>query len=144
MWSDWTESAQRAFKHYGLDPTHRRYTGERVQGGGWCDFCVQHTKNTPRILCDLEQARAAEMAELGFECSCCAHCKEAYPKMFNRAAICPACQRAQDERDAEVRAGLKFRRTGGVAKSGVRVPDGLGCTEKLPAWMLDWDGDPNG
>jgi len=141
---DWNEKGLRAFDHYGIDPDSDRYRPGRPQGGGWCDFCVQHSKNTPRILCDLERARAAEMAELGFESSCCLHCKRAYPKMFNKAAICPRCQTLQDARDAEVRKKLRRPKSGTITSSGRRIDDGLGCTEKVPAWTVGWDGNPDG
>lgn len=142
MWSEWTEAAQRAFRHYGLDPDSRRYAPGRAQGGGWCEFCSLHSNNTPHITCDLEQARADEMAELGFECRSCAHCKKAYPKILSKAALCPLCYRRQKERDAKVEAEIKAK--GNFAATAVRVPDGLGCTERLPAWAVDWDGNPNG
>jgi hypothetical protein len=142
--SDWTQEALEVFQHYGLDPDDRKYLGGRSQVNGWCKFCNRHSVDNPSITCDLEQARAADMAQEGFEASCCFHCRNAYPRMFNRAGICPRCQRLQDERDAEIRAKLRPRQVSSIASSGVRVADGLGCTEKLPGWMLDWDGDPNG
>ena len=145
MQVEWKDSALRAFKHFGIDPESDRYHAGRAQSGEWCSFCHLHSENTPRVLCDLEKARAAEMKELGFEASCCFHCRRAYPKMFNKAAICPHCQRVQDARDALVAKTLRRRNpVKNLASSGRRIQDGLGCTEKVPGWTVGWDGNPDG
>ena len=131
-----------AFEHYGIDWTARKYQGGRAATGGWCKFCYRHSVANPYPSCDLEQARAAEMEELGFPARICFHCRKAHPVMFSEAALCPACKQAQDLRDAKV--DRRSRRRSSVHGWSMRVPDGAGCSEHIPTWMVDWDGNPNG
>lgn len=133
-----------AMAHYGIDPTDRKYFGGRAQTGEWCGFCANHSTSNPRPLCDLEQARAAEMEELGFPGRICFHCRKAHPVILSHAALCPACQRAQDNRDQEASRRINRRRRPSSSADGwsVRVDDGAGCTERIPRWMVDWDGRP--
>lgn len=135
-----------AMAYYGIDANDLKYSGGRSQTGQWCGFCARHSASNPTPLCDLEQARAAEMEELGFPARICFHCREAHPVMFSHAALCPACKRAQDERDQKVSRQIARRRRRRSSADGwtVRVDDGLGCTERLPRWMIDWDGNPEG
>lgn len=129
-----------AFAHYGIDPEDRRYGGGRAQSGGWCTHCALHSTSNPRPSCDLEQARAAEMEELGFEARGCAHCLQAFPVILDRGRLCPGCYRAQEARDEAVRQQI----SGKPRLQSGRIPDGAGCTERVPNWMVDWDGNPNG
>ena len=134
----------RAFKHYGIDPDERKYKGYSAPSGGWCGACSKHSNSNPFQLCDLELARAADMAEHGFEARHCFWCRSAYPVMFDRAALCPICQRKDDEQTRKVAEELKQKRAVPSSQDGafVRVDDGLGCTERLPRWSVEWDGDP--
>jgi hypothetical protein len=130
--------------YYGIDPTDWKYQRVRAQTAGWCSFCAQHSVDNPRPLCDLEKARAAEMEELGFPARSCAHCRKAHPEMLSKAMLCPACQIAQAKKDAEALRRVKgCATTSRLDGASVRVDDGLGCTERLPRWTVDWDGNPN-
>ena len=131
--------------YFGIDPTDRKYQGVRAQTGGWCDFCALHSVSNPRPRCDLEQARAKELEAIGYEVAVCFRCKCAYPKKFAHAALCPPCHQRQVEGDRIVLERTKKDRTSNShGSSSVRVPDGLGCTERVPRWTVDWDGNPNG
>jgi hypothetical protein len=140
--TEWPPQTIRAFEHYGIDYRDRKYAGTRAQSGGWCPACAKHSISNPFQLCDLELARAEDIREHGFEARHCAHCRSAYPTMLDKGSICPSCRRRQDRRDQKVRAEIAQRKRGFKHSSSVRVPDGLGCTERIPAWMADWDGDP--
>lgn len=140
----WPEKTLRAFDHYGIDPNERKYNEHSAPRGGWCSACSKHSASNPFQLCDLEIARAADMAEHGIEARHCFWCRTAYPTMFDRAALCPRCQKKSDEQQRRVSEQIRrnknrFNRSDGTT---VRVPDGLGCTERLPRWMVEWDGDP--
>lgn len=127
----------RAYEHYGIDPSHRKYWGGAAQVDPWCKTCCLHSTSNPTPECDLERARAADLRAEGFEVHHCAHCHQAYPLMFSKGRLCPVCRRRQDERDAQV---THRNRRG----DGVYVSDHNGCVEKIPAWMVDWDGNRNG
>ena len=134
----------RAFKHYGIDPEARKYKGYSAPRGGWCGACAKHSASNPFQLCDLEIARAADIEQQGFEARHCAWCRMAFPKMFDRGALCPVCDGKNQERDRRVSEELKRIKSKPKSQDGlyVRVPDGLGCSEKLPSWAVEWDGDP--
>lgn len=79
-----------------------------------------------------EIERAAALEELGLDPRFCQRCKCAMPKRRHQfyPSICLACDRKAWERKKH------WRRT-----RGTYVDDGNGCVEKVPSWMVDWDGD---
>ena len=79
-----------------------------------------------------ETARADAMEELGLDVYFCEYCRCAMPKRRHQfhPAVCYACER---KRWAQRK---HWRR-----RRGTYVDDGHGCVEKVPAWMVDWDGD---
>ena len=122
-----------AFAFYGIDPDSY---GETLAGGKTCTCCRLHTENRPRPTCDLEKARLADMEALGFDGRTCLHCRQVYPAIIDRGAICPACSRASALRTTEAWAAVRRRRR---ERSGLtlRIDDGRGCSERVPAWTLD-------
>ena len=90
---------------------------------------------------ELEQARAADMERHGFPARVCVRCKKAYPKMFDCGAICPGCHNFDRKYDAKLREQMKRRRP---SSRGDRVPDGLGCSERVPAWTIHYGGRVDG
>lgn len=127
-----------AYAHYGIDP--KAYDNfYRVGDASWCRVCGCHyaANSVPR--CDLELARAGDIEAEGFDVKFCPHCRSAYPSVISRRGLCPSCRRAQDLINAQVRREIEYRKRGGA---GAYISDGLGCVEKVPAWMVDWDGGP--
>ena len=76
-----------------------------------------------------EIKRAEAMEELGLDVRFCEHCKCAMPKRRHQfhPSVCLACQREQWARRRKTR--------------GTYIDDGNGCVEKVPSWMVDWNGD---
>jgi hypothetical protein len=122
-----------ALEHYGIDPEDPKY---EVAGShsDFCPACRAHFDTTPVATCDLELARAADIEAEGFPARFCFHCHMAYPAAIDRGAICPACRRKDDRRDA-----LSKRRVRRYDPLNAYVADGVGCVEKVPKWMVDWD-----
>lgn len=110
-----------AMKHYGIDPASENSRGQ------------------------LESIRADVLEAEGYEATICFHCKCAFPKMFSRAALCRSCHYRQIRNDRIFLSRAMGKRKPS-ANSGwsVRVDDGAGCTERLPRWSADWDGNPHG
>jgi hypothetical protein len=122
----------KAYEHYGIDPS--TYSDKYVHGSKMCWICGMHYTSMPIPRCDLERARADEMRQLGFEAGFCLRCSHAYPRQVGYAGCCPSCNYKLDRgphAPSAVSAGAE-----------AYVPDGAGCVEKLPRWMVDWDGNP--
>ena len=136
------ERIKAAMAHYGLDWDDPIYDANRTGNPhmGWCTVCHRHYEDRHTRFCDLEKARRDEMQQLGYLARTCFHCNHVYPAVIDRGGICPACKVKQDRRDAAVR--RKFPKSFTWSSDGVRVPDGAGCSEKVPRWMIDWDGNP--
>ena len=111
---------------HGIDPDDPKYVvldspHTFLSGDDWCPWCHQHSTRCPRVRCDLQQAKAAQMAADG-PAAPCFICHQ--PFHGERGNLCPACI----ER-AEVR---KFRRWRGPRFSrSVRRDDGLGCVDRV-------------
>lgn len=90
---------------------------------------------------ELEQARAADMERHGFSARICTRCRRAYPEMFDHGATCPTCHDFQTRQDAKVRQQIHRGRHTSRAD---RVPDGLGCTERVPGWTVHYGGRADG
>ena len=90
---------------------------------------------------ELEQARAADMERHGFAARVCIRCGKAYPQMFDCGAICPGCHNFDLKYDAKIREQMKRRWR---SSRGDRIPDGLGCCERVPAWTIDYGGRVDG
>ena len=118
----------RAGKHYGFDPEDAVYR-ERSREGELCHDCATHRTGERYFPCDVQQARVADMEEAGYPATTCRTCRQAMPLRDGQVvAKCWSCEQPTAER----------RR---VRDSAVRVDDGHGCTERLPSWMVDWDGN---
>ena len=139
---EWPDRTLAAFQHYGIDPADPKYRGTRAQAGGWCAACSKHSVSNPFELCDLEIERAKDIEANGFAARHCFHCRTAYPTVLDRGSICPICQRKQDAQDERVRREMAEQKRFVFRSSGVRIDDGFGCTERVPEWMVEWDGDP--
>ena len=126
-----------AYDHYGIDP--ESYGEVYSHGLDWCPVCSVHYTTNPLPRCDLELARAADMEAEGFPAKFCPHCHSGYPAITDQNGLCPACRR-KDNRKKEALSKRRARHNSG---SGGYVPDGLGCVEKVPSWMVDWDGNPD-
>lgn len=126
----------RSADFYGFDrddPVYRKRTPHE-QGRESCPVCRIHDARDRRYPCDVMLARARDMEEAGYPATFCRSCSYAMPVRTGQEsawmAKCWSCERAE----AEYR---RQRRTG----TGTYVPDGLGCVEKVPSWMADFDGN---
>lgn len=118
---------RRALKHYLIDASDPDYNIYRSDGSPLCKVCRGHGETTKRLACDLEQARADEMAALGFETTFCRSCRQAFPKLLEGEgawSTCPAC-----------------RRISRLPING-RQADGLGCVERIHPAERAWDSRP--
>lgn len=125
----------RSAEFYGFeqdDPVYR----ERLpfeKGRVDCPVCRIHDERERRFPCDVMLARAADMEAAGYPATFCRSCCYAMPVRKDQEwwqAECWHCER--QERQVRSR---------GVRGGSVRVDDGFGCSERLPSWMVDWDGD---
>ena len=125
----------RSAEFYGLDCEDPVYQ-ERIpyeRGRVDCSVCRVHDARERRFPCDVMLARAADMEALGYPATFCRSCSYAMPVREGQRSWqtkCWHCE-AQEHRT----------RHRGVSAGSVRVDDGHGCTERLPSWMVDWDGD---
>ena len=117
----------RAGEHYGLDPDDAVYK-ERSRDGQLCSTCWTHRTGERYFPCDVQRAQVRDMEAAGYPATTCRTCHRAMPKRDQVVAKCWSCENVEPER----------RR---VRDGAVRVDDGLGCTERLPSWMVNWDGD---
>ena len=126
-------SILRSAEFYDLDEGDPAYR-ERVpfeQGRENCPVCDVHDARDRRFPCDVMLARAADIEAAGYPATFCRSCSYAMPVREGQRSWqskCWSCEQATAE----------WRR---VRNGAVRVPDGLGCSERLPSWMVDWDGD---
>lgn len=139
-------SQEKAYAHYGIDPEGYSDTF-RYGDHSWCSVCANHYAANPLPRCDLEAARAEDIEAEGFDVRFCPHCRQAYPWLISKAGLCPACRKRDDLKSAEIQRQLDERRKNSPFRNtgaAVYIPDGVGCVEKVPRWMVDWDGNPNG
>jgi RNA polymerase subunit RPABC4/transcription elongation factor Spt4 len=133
------EQLIKAYEHYGIDPS--TYDEAYQHGDTFCPVCGVHYTTMPLPRCDLELARAKDMEAEGFPARFCHHCHMAYPKATDRGAICPRCDRKQARISDEQQRRAKPRSWDAL---NAYVADGVGCVEKVPKWMVDFDGSPEG
>lgn len=123
----------RSARFYGFDendPVYRRRIPYE-RGRTNCPVCGIHDDRERRLPCDVMLARAADMEAAGYPATFCGSCSRAMPVRGGQSkwgAKCWSCESLKRDRP-EVRDGA------------VRVSDGLGCTERLPSWMIDYDGN---
>jgi hypothetical protein len=127
FWPDLMRGAE----FYGFDksdPVYRKRTPYR-KGQRQCLVCRDHFVDDRRFPCDVEMARARDMESVGYPATFCRGCSRAMPVRSDQSDWLPKCWRCE-------RAMAKSRRVRRLG-STVRVSDGLGCSERLPAWTLD-------
>lgn len=117
----------RALKHYLIDPSDPDYGIYRSDGSPLCEVCRCHGQSTKKLACDLEKARAEEMASLGFEAGFCRSCRQAFPKLLQTNEVRPRCAAC---------ARLSLLPING------RRPDGAGCVERIHPSERAWDKRP--
>jgi len=122
-----------AYKHYGIDPAS--YDDAYQHGNTFCPVCLVHYTTMPLPRCDLELARAKDMEAEGFDVNFCPHCHQGYPAITAKGGLCPRC-RQKDQRKKEA---LRRGRPSRYDPLNAYVADGVGCVEKVPKWMVDWD-----
>lgn len=125
----------KAGKFYGFDPADPVYRQRAPRESGWrlCRTCRCHNERDRSFPCDVMKARARDMEADGYPATTCRSCGYTMPVRLGQSPYDPRCFYC--ERMAE-----KHRRPRG-RDGGVYVPDGLGCVEKIPGWMVDWDGN---
>jgi hypothetical protein len=103
----------------GIDPDDPRYDWHQP-GGKWCDWCHNHGTQSPRLLCDVQQAEYALMdAETTSKCFRC------HEPFAGKDTLCGECR----ARDAV--AAKKERRRKHVRSTAIRMDDGRGCVESV-------------
>lgn len=117
---------ERAIAH-GIDPDDPKYLDDspyNTAGVELCRWCVKHTVDQPRLLCDVQQADFALLEPATRQK--CRRCKEPYTES---RPICPACE----QREAASRKDNERRERGRPGRRGsgsVYVDDGFGCVER--------------
>ena len=121
----------RSAEFYGFDQDDPVYR-ERVpfeRGREDCPVCRIHDVRERRFPCDVMLARAKDMEAAGYPATFCRSCSYAMPVRGGQepwwVAKCWHCE--------NVRRRPK--------SSNGWIDDGLGCVEKVPSWMVDWNGD---
>ena len=125
----------RSAEFYGLDQADPVYR-ERIpfeRGREDCPVCRIHDVRERRFPCDVMLARAADMEAAGYPATFCRSCSYSMPVREGQQPWGSTCWHCEGQE-------AKPRKRG-VRDGSVRVDDGLGCTERLPSWMVDWDGD---
>ena len=116
---------------YGFDPFSQVYRSRRPyeKGRENCPVCRDHDARDRRFPCDVAKARAADMEAEGILATFCLTCAREMPLRPEQSRYVPKCFRCEryeaERRRPNIRGGM------------VRVPDGAGCSESLPAWMFD-------
>lgn len=118
-------------KFYGLNPFSQIYRSRRPfeQGRVTCPACHSHDHRDRRFPCDVAKARAADMEAEGIPATFCYSCSREMPVRSGQHRAVPKCFRCE-RHQAE-------RRRPVIQGGTVRVPDGAGCSERLPVWMVD-------
>jgi len=91
---------------HGIDPTDRKYqitdsAHVFTSGQSWCSWCRAHATERPRAACDLQRAKASEMAADGRPVAPCRLCRD--PHFGERGQRCPACTEKAEAADAAIK-----------------------------------------
>jgi hypothetical protein len=119
-----------AAEYYGFDkddPVYSERPGPK-KGLPWCPVCRHHDEKWRRFPCDVMLARAEDIEAAGYPATFCHSCARAMPVRSDQSEyrpICWACEKAKQEQRRLLSGG------------SVRIPDGLGCSERVPSWMAD-------
>lgn len=118
-------------KFYGFDRTDPVYAERHPRGRGveMCPACQIHPATERNLPCDVAKARASDMEAEGIPATFCNSCSREMPVRSGQSEYFPKCWRCE-------RFQAKRRR---VVDGAVRIPDGAGCVERVPAWMTDAD-----
>ena len=118
--------------HYGFDRSDPIYRERHPRGRGVesCKACGIHPATERNYPCDVAIARAADMEAAGVPATFCLTCSREMPVRSAQSKYLPKCWRCE-------RSEATRRRVGSRRDGSVRIPDGAGCTERLPEWMLD-------
>ena len=119
----------RSAEFYGFDEGDPVYR-ERLpfeKGRVDCPVCRIHDERERRFPCDVMLARAADMEAAGYPATFCHSCRYAMPVRNDQEWWQPKCWHCEQVEPRRPRNGY--------------VDDGNGCVEKLPSWMVGWNGD---
>jgi hypothetical protein len=117
---------------YGFDRSDPIYKERHPRGRGieGCPACGIHPATERNFPCDVAMARASDMEAAGISATFCRKCSREMPVRLGQSEWLPTCFRCEKHE-----ANRRSPRT--HSDGGVRIPDGYGCSEKVPAWMLD-------
>jgi hypothetical protein len=120
----------RSGDYYGLDRNDPVYKERHPRGRGidYCPSCGLHPATERNYPCDVFLARAKDIEAAGYPSTFCRKCSRAMPVRGGQSEWLPECWYCER---------AKARRHRVLDDGGVRVPDGLGCSEKVPAWTLE-------
>lgn len=120
----------RSGDYYGLDRNDPIYRKRQPleRGVETCPSCHLHAATDRNYPCDVFLARAADIEAAGYPATFCRSCSRAMPVRSGQPESLPKCWYCE-------RAKAPRRRV--HEDGGVRISDGLGCSEKVPAWILD-------
>lgn len=126
----------RSADFYGFDrddPVYKKRTPYE-KGREDCPVCRIHDVRDRRYPCDVMLARARDMETAGYPATFCRSCSYAMPvraeQEYSWQAKCWHCERVE----------MQHRRRN-ARNGGVYIDDGLGCVERIPSWMADFDGN---
>ena len=125
---------RRGADHYGFDPDDPVYRERipREHDRTPCPSCRRHDVRERCLPCDVAMARAQDMEEAGYPATFCRSCYREMPVRSGQLEFLPKCFRCE---------AAHGRRRPQITNGGAYVADGLGCVEKVPSWMVDWDGN---
>ena len=118
-------------KFYGFDREDPVYKERHPRGRGVesCRSCGIHPATERNLPCDVAKARAADIEAAGYPATFCRKCSREMPVRSGQSKWLPTCFRCERHHAARYRSR--------VVDGAVRIPDGAGCSERVPAWMLD-------
>lgn len=121
-------------KHYGFDRNDPIYRERHPRGRGIkrCPACDVHPATERNFPCDVAMARAADMEAIGIPTTFCCSCAREMPVRSEQSKYLPKCFRCEKHE-------AKRRERRVYSDGSGRIPDGAGCSERVPGWMLDPD-----
>jgi predicted nucleic-acid-binding Zn-ribbon protein len=117
--------------YYGFDrndPVYKTRTPYE-KGQKQCPSCGLHAAQDRNYPCDVQLARAADIEAEGYPATFCRRCSGAMPTRNDQVIpLCWFCTNPPQAHRSRIRNGAVY------------VDDGVGCVEKVPSWMAEWDG----